>query len=265
MRFFEGCTALITGASAGLGAEFARQLAPFATTLVLVARRSDRLEALRHELESRHPALTVRVYVADLADHTRVTALVRWLEDEKIRVNFLVNNAGLGDKGPFATADWPRVRTILDVNISALTQLTYLLLPALREGGRGAVLNVGSIAGLIPVPYMAVYGATKAYVNSFSEALRIELRDTGVTVTALLPGPAETEFGEVARRRDDNPAWDAPHELEVSVADVVRAGLVAVARDRARVIPGWKVALLMGVAATLPLCLLRIILQRRRG
>jgi hypothetical protein len=239
MRFFEGCTALITGASAGLGAEFARQLAPFASTLVLVARRADRLEALRHELESRHPALTVRVYVADLA--------------------------GLGDKGPFATADWPRVRAMLDVNIAALTQLTYLLLPALREGGRGAVLNVGSIAGLIPVPYMAVYGATKAYVNSFSEALRIELRDTGVTVTALLPGPAQTEFVEVARRRDDNPAWDAPHELEVSVAEVVRAGLAAVARDRARVIPGWKVALLMGVAATIPICLLRVILQRRRG
>ncbi len=265
MRFFEGCTALITGASAGLGAEFARQLAPVASTLVLVARRTDRLEHLKHELESRNPALTVRVYAADLADPSRVTALVRWLEEEKIRVNFLVNNAGLGDKGPFATAEWPRVRTMLEVNIAALTQLTYLLLPTLREGGRGAVLNVGSIAGLIPVPYMAVYGATKAYVNSFSEALRMELRDTGVTVTALLPGPAETEFVEVARRGDDNPAWDAPHELTVSVEDVVHAGLVAVARDSARVIPGWKVALLMGVATALPLCLLRAILQRRRG
>lgn len=256
---------MITGASAGLGSEFARQLAPFASTLVLVARRADRLEHLKHELEDRHPALTVRVYAADLGDPSRVVALARWLDEEKIRVSFLVNNAGLGDKGPFATADWPRVRAMLDVNIAALTQLTYLLVPALREGGRGAVLNVGSIAGLIPVPYMAVYGATKAYVNSFSEALRIELRDTGVTVTALLPGPAETEFVEVARRRDDNPAWDAPHELQVSVEEVVRAGLAAVACDRPRVIPGWKVALLMGVAVALPLGILRAILQRRRG
>lgn len=265
MRFFEGCTALITGASAGLGTEFARQLAPVASTLVLVARRTDRLDALKHELEQRHPSVSVRVYGADLANPTQISNLVRWLEGEKIRVNFLINNAGLGDKGPFATADWARVRSVLEVNVAALTQLTYLLLPALREGGRGAVLNVSSIAGLIPVPYMAVYGATKAYVNSFSEALRIELRDTGVTVTALLPGPAETEFADVARRRDDNPAWSAPHGLTVPVDEVVRAGLLAVARDRARVIPGWKVALFMGLAAALPLCVLRAVLQHRRG
>lgn len=264
MRFFEGCTALITGASSGLGAEFALQLAPVAGTLVLVARRSDRLDALKQDLEARYPGLRVRVYVADLTDDTRIPALVRWLEEEKILVNFLVNNAGMGDKGPFATSEWPKVRAMLDLNIVALTRLTHELLPMLREGGRGAILHVSSIAGLIPLPRMAVYAATKAYVNSFSDGLRLELRDTGITVTAVLPGPAETEFVRVASRESGETGWSSPECLTITVEEVVHAALTAVARDRARVIPGWKVALLMGLAVALPLGLLRLALQNRR-
>lgn len=263
MRFFEGCTALITGASSGLGAEFARQLAPSADSLVLVARRGDRLEVLKRDLEVCSPGLRVHVRAADLADESQVFSLAKWLSSEGLRVNFLVNNAGLGDKGAFSTSDWSRVRAMIDVNIVALTLLTRLLLPSLREGGRGAVLNVSSIAGLVPLPHMAVYAASKAYVNSFSDGLRMELRDTGVSVTAVLPGPAETEFGEVASRSNGEKAWHAPECLETPVCEVVRAALAAVSRDRARVIPGWKVALVMGLAVALPLSILRVILQKQ--
>jgi short-subunit dehydrogenase len=263
MRFFEGCTALITGASSGLGAEFARQLAPVADTLVLVARRADNLDALKADLEARHPAVRVHVYVMDITRENQNRDFLVWLEREKIRLNFVINNAGMGDKGPFANGDWAKIHAMLELNVVALTRLTHHLLPTLREGGRGAILNVSSIAGLIPLPHMSVYAATKAYVNSFSDGLRMELRDTGVTVTAVLPGPVETEFGQVATRGNGDPEWDTPEELTMTPGDVVHAALAAVAADKARVIPGWKVALLMGAAVALPLGILRLILQRK--
>jgi uncharacterized protein len=261
MRFFEGCTALITGASSGLGAEFARQLAPVAGTLVLVARRVEYLDEMKAELAARYPGLRVFVYVMDITRENQNRDFVGWLEREKIRINFLVNNAGMGDRGPFATGDWAKIHAMLELNIVALTRLTHHLLPMLLEGGRGAILNVSSIAGLIPLPHMSVYAATKAYVNSFSDGLRMELRDTGITVTAVLPGPVETEFGRVASRGTGEPEWSSPDELLVSVEEVVRQALVAVAADKARVIPGWKVALFMGLAVALPLGVLRAILQ----
>lgn len=263
MRFFEGCTALITGASSGLGAEFARQLAPVADKLVLVARRDDRLDRLKAELESRYPTVRVFVYVMDITRENQNRDFLAWLQREGLRVNFLVNNAGMGDRGPFATGDWAKVHAVLELNVVALTRLTHHLLPMLCEGGRGAVLNVSSVAGLIPLPYMAVYAATKAYVNSFSDGLRMELRDTGVTVTAVLPGPVETEFGSVSSRGSGEPEWHSPEELSLPAHEVVRAALAAVAADKARVMPGWKVALLMGVAVALPLGILRAILTRK--
>ena len=263
MRFFEGCTALITGASSGLGAEFARQLAPVAGTLVLVARRVEYLDEMKAELAARYPGLRVFVYVMDITRENQNRDFVGWLEREKIRINFLVNNAGMGDRGPFATGDWAKIHAMLELNIVALTRLTHDLLPMLLEGGRGAILNVSSIAGLIPLPHMSVYAATKAYVNSFSDGLRMELRETGITVTAVLPGPAETEFGQVASRGTGEPEWSSPDGLLVPVEAVVRKALVAVAADKARVIPGWKVALFMGLAVALPLGVLRAILQRQ--
>src|SRR6202034_803008 len=116
------------------------------------------------------------------------------------RVSLLVNNAGVGDHGLFERSDWPRVKAMIDVNIESLTRLTHALLPDLVRAGRGAILNVSSIASLLPIPKMAVYAATKAYVTSFSEALRAELRGTGVSVTAVCPGPVDTEFFAVAER-----------------------------------------------------------------
>lgn len=262
MHFFEGCTALITGASAGLGAEFARQLAPVAARLVLVARRGEQLDNLKARLEARHPQLRVFVYVMDITRENQNRDFVAWLERENIRVNFLVNNAGMGDHGSFATGDWAKLHAMLELNIVALTRLTHHLLPRLLEGGRGAILNVSSVAGLVPLPHTAVYAATKAYVNSFSDGLRMELRNTGITVTTVLPGPAKTEFSRVASRGTDESKKMAPEALTVPVHEVVRAALAAVARDKARVIPGWKVALLMGIVALLPLGIVRAILQR---
>lgn len=265
MRFYEGCTALITGASAGLGVEFARQLAPHAQTLVLVARREDRLEQLKQELTAEHSRLTVECYPMDVADESQVESFVSWLGKQELQIDLLVNNAGLGDHGPFEASDWNRVRSMLDVNIKALTKLTYLLLPSMRHSGRAAILNVSSIASLIPLPHAAVYAATKAYVTSFSDALRIELHGTGISVTALCPGPVKTEFFDAATRPGESfsAEMEAPGWFIVSPEQVVREGLAAVSRDRARIIPGTLVALAMAGATLLPLCILRSILRAR--
>src|SRR5439155_10535597 len=196
----DGCAALITGASAGIGREFARQLASRARTLVLVARREQRLNELRDEFRNRNAELNVHVRVVDLCDKSQIEELVRWLEENKIDIDFLINNAGLGDYGPFATSDPARDNRMIQVNIAALTFLTRAVLPRMIERQRGAILNVSSSAGFLPIPGMTVYAATKAFVNSFTEALRAELDNSGVTVTALCPGPVHTEFGDVAAR-----------------------------------------------------------------
>src|ERR1700720_4377090 len=197
----DGCSALITGASAGIGREFARQLATRARALFLVARREQRLNELRDELRDRNPQLNVHVRVVDLCDKLQIDELVRWLEQNKIDIDFLINNAGLGDYGPVATSDFERDDRIIQVNVAALTFLTRLLLPQMIQRKRGAILNVSSSAGFLPIPGMAVYAASKAFVNSFTEALRAELQpNSGVNITALCPGPVHTEFGDVAKR-----------------------------------------------------------------
>jgi len=268
MKFYEGCTALITGASSGLGVEFARQLAPHAHGLILVARRTDRLEALRDELQGAHKHLSVAIYGADLGLEDQRKEFAGWLETEGLKVDFLVNNAGLGDRGTFESSDWDRVRSMLDVNIGALTHLTHLLLPSMLRGGRAAILNVSSVASFFPLPNMAVYSATKAYVTSLSEALAIELRPHGITVTALCPGPIPTEFFSVARRSEDDDAaahYETMPAFVVTPAEAVRAGLEAVAKDRPRVIPGPLLALGVGLALLIPFCITREILRSFRN
>ena len=263
MKFYEGCTALITGASSGLGEEFARQLAPYAGSLVLVARRMDRLQHLKTDLETLHPELTVHVYGADLRNEGERSRLVNWLGEQGVSVDFLVNNAGLGDHGPFADGSWERVRAMLDVNISALTHLTHALLPSMIEGGRAAVLNVSSVASFFPLPNMAVYSATKAYVTSFSEALAIELRPHGVTVTALCPGPVPTEFFGVAEREGSTSAahFETMPAFVVTPQVAVRDGLVAVMRDRSRVIPGPLLAISVFFALLVPFAIVREVIR----
>jgi len=258
MKFFHGCTALITGASSGLGAEFARQLAPDAHALVLTARRTDRLEILKAELMRTNPNLSIYCYGLDLADTEALGRFIRWLSDEGIRINLLINNAGLGDHTLFQNSEWSKVKAMLDVNINALTRLTHALLPALRTFEDAAILNVSSSASFVPVPQLAVYAATKSYVTSFSEALRAELRGTGVTVTVLCPGPVDTEFGDVANTGHTGSGFSAPDFLKVPAEQVVHDALLAVERDRARVIPGWKIFLLMTLACCIPFALVRV-------
>jgi len=263
MKFFEGCTALVTGASAGLGEEFARQLAPYARNLILVARREDRLMELQQDLTTCFKNLTVHIYRADLSQESERIDLAEWLEKEQPAIDFLVNNAGLGDHGPFATADYDRLRNMLDLNITALTHLTHLLLPSMLREGRAAVLNVSSVAGFFPLPNMAVYAATKSYVTSLSEALRMELRPKGISVTALCPGPVPTEFFQVATRpgsEDEAAHFQTMPALASTPQEVVYAGLRAVAADRARVIPNPLLCLAVGAALLIPFCVVRKIL-----
>jgi len=253
--------ALITGASAGLGEEFARQLAGRVRCLVLVARREERLKQLAVELEA--SGTVVEVVAADLATVEHRIQLADMLAADGCVPDLLVNNAGLGDYGEFASADWHRLEPMLKVNIDALTHLTHLLLPGMIARGGGAVINVSSLASLLPIPDFAVYAATKAYVTSFSEALRIELKPHHVSVMALCPGPVHTEFGRVAQR--DNGGREIPgrESFYVSKEQVVCEALAGLHKRKARVFPGWQVAAAAVVISALPIGLIRLAMNAR--
>ncbi|HEY6071533.1 MAG TPA: SDR family oxidoreductase [Chthoniobacterales bacterium] len=254
----DNCSALITGASAGIGRELARQLANRARTLVLVARREQRLTELRDELRNWNAQLIVHTRVVDLSDKSQIDDLVRWLEQNKIEIDFLINNAGLGDYGTVATSDLERDDRIIQVNIAAVTFLTRLLLPRMIDRKRGAILNVSSSAGFLPIPGMAVYAASKAFVNSFTEALRAELpTDSGVTVTALCPGPVHTEFGEVAKRPGREPER-GPEFTYVSVEQTARDALAAIESDKPLVIPGVAMKFAMFLVRVTPMPIMRL-------
>jgi uncharacterized protein len=260
---FTGCTVLITGASAGIGYELARQLAPAAGTMVLVARRNYRLETLEWELKAINPELKLFSRALDLRDKGELERFCYWLDGSGLTIDLLVNNAGLGDHGPFADSEWERVNAMLQVNVYALTYLIFRVLPAMRKTGHGAILNVSSIASLLPVPNSAVYAATKGYVTSFSEAIRAELRSSNISVTALCPGPVPTEFLAQATRGADQQRHTAPDSFVVPVDEVVRQALRAVAKGRARVIPGTIVNLAMTAIAFLPMFVKRLVYDVR--
>jgi uncharacterized protein len=258
ISYFAECTVLITGASAGIGREFARQLAPVVHTMILVARRNDRLEALELELKVINPNLEVFCRQLDLRKSDELERFCDWLDESDLAVDFLVNNAGLGDHGPFIDSEWERIYSMLQVNVSALTYLTYRILPSMRKSGCGAILNVSSAASLIAMPNIAVYAATKAYVTHFSEALRAELRNSNISVTSICPGPVPTEFFDAANRASHGFVQPLPDLFTVSVQEVVRSGIRGVARDKARVIPGALVNVLMTSVAFLPMFLIRL-------
>ena len=263
----DGCSALITGASAGIGREFARQLAGRAHSIILVARRDERLIELADELQRQHPKLLVHIRKVDLADLGQLQAFLEWLDREKLEVDLLINNAGLGDSGPFAKSDRDRNKEMTLVNVATLTLITRHLLPQMIAKHRGGILNVSSSAGFVPVPGSAVYAATKAYVTNFSEALRAELHGTGVNVCALCPGPVVTEFQQVAKREGAQPDI-GPKFLVVRVEQVVGNALAALEADRPLVIPGFSMKLLMLLARLMPLSILRWVARmspRTRG
>ena len=190
-------TALITGASAGLGRELAQLFAADKYDVVLVARRRDQLEELATRLAAEHGVIA-SVIPADLADPASPQRIADELNRRNLAIEFLVNNAGFGTNGRFVERDLGRELAMVQVNVAALVHLTGLLLPAMVARRSGRILNMGSTAGFQPGPLMATYYATKAFVNSFTEALYHELRGTGVTATVVCPGATDTEFGAVA-------------------------------------------------------------------
>jgi short-subunit dehydrogenase len=222
--------ALVTGASSGIGAAFARALHRQGERLVLVARRSDRLEALAAELGGRH-----EVIAADLAAPGAAGRLLEAVESRGLAVDLLVNNAGLGHTKAFADQPIEAVRSMLDLNVRALTELTHAVLPGMRSRGRGRIVNVASNAAFQPVPYLTVYAATKAYVLSFTEGLAEELRGSGIEVQALCPGVTATEFLEVAGTHHGLLVNRLPM---MTAEQVVRASLDGLGRRRLRVVVG---------------------------
>lgn len=232
-------TVLITGASSGIGLELARCFAGDKSDLILVARSTDAMEQLAAELRARH-SVQVRVITADLAQPESPQQIFDELGRGGIRPSVLVNNAGFGLHGRFAELPLKRQLEMVQVNVVALMQLTGLFLPAMIQNQSGGILNVGSVAGFLPGPNMAVYYATKAFVMSFSEALREELRDTGVTVTDLCPGPTATNFSQFARSHRSRKV----HYGKMSAAEVARIGHAEFRHGKVLSIPGFKNKLL---------------------
>ena len=248
-------TALVTGASAGIGEELARLFAADGYDVVLVARSRERLEALARELETGH-GVRATVIASDLSDPAAPGLLFRQVGEAGITVDFLVNNAGFGLYGAFvqlpgadAVTSASREMEMIQLNVSALTHLTKLFLPGMVARGRGRVLNVASTAAFQPGPLMAVYYATKAYVLSFSEAVGVELRGTGVTVTTLCPGPTKTEFAGVAKMEGSRLFTMGG---VMGAAEVARAGYQGMLAGRATVIPGARNRIMAGATRLVP-------------
>ena len=221
--------ALVTGASAGLGVEFARQLSKRGHRLVLVARRKERLEKLAKELGN------ARAVAIDLSKANAAAKLIADLEEKGEVVDLLVNNAGFGLIGRFAELDAKRLRQMIDLNVGVLTDLCRAVAPGMIERESGGIINVASTAAFQPGPKMAVYFATKAFVLSFTEALHEELRPNGIKVSCLCPGPTHTEFGEVAGF-GGNGMFD---HVAMGPVEVVEKGLAGLDKNRAVVVPGW--------------------------
>ncbi len=221
---------LITGASAGLGAEFARACARRGESLALVARRRDRLETLQRTIGG-----DIHVFEADLARPGAAADLIERLSGEGLAVGTLINNAGFGLSGRFEAQDPARQGEMIALNVRALTELCRAVLPGMRARGSGAILNVASTAAFQPGPNMAVYYATKAYVLSLTEALHEEMKGSGIRITALCPGPTATEFFDVAEVRGG-----PLRRMAGDAAGVVREGLAGLDRGKAIVIPGAR-------------------------
>ncbi|MGB1583737.1 MAG: SDR family NAD(P)-dependent oxidoreductase [Solirubrobacterales bacterium] len=229
----ENGTALITGASAGIGVEFARQLAERGYNVTLAARRIDRLTELAAELEREHNVRAIPV-ACDVTDPQQRRELLESIDARGDVIDILVNNAGIGTDGPFWERPTEDQLAQIDINVLALTALTHMALPGMIERGHGAVLNVASTAAFQPLPRQAVYAATKAYVTSFSQALSTELSDTGVSVTVLCPGPTRTEFfGDRQAALEDS----TPGFTWQSAEDCARAGLDGMFKRKRIVVP----------------------------
>ncbi len=227
-------TALVTGASSGIGTEIARELARRGYGVTLVARREDRLRELADELEA--TGVRAEVLATDLVDPASRAQLPQRVADLGLEVSILVNNAGFSTTGPVSESDVSAELRMIELNVAAVADLCSRFLPAMVERGGGAVLNVASTAAFQPLPYQSGYGASKAFVLSYTHALRGELRGTGVTATTLCPGPVKTEFAEAAGLGETENS--TPDFLWETADAVARAGVRGMLEGRAKVIPG---------------------------
>jgi len=196
--FTDNRSALITGASAGIGFELTKLLAHKLDSLVVVARRAERLTQLANELQTQLPKLRVVVESADLSNPDAVETLLRRLDEHRLAVDLLVNNAGLGEAELFERSPWSRIQQIIAVNLLAMLRLAHHLLPPMISRGHGAILNIGSGAGYAAMPNAAVYTASKHFVRAFTESLCAQLAGTGITISEAAPGPVESEFDQAA-------------------------------------------------------------------
>lgn len=240
-------TALVTGASLGIGATFAQALAKRKYNLILVARSQEKLEQLAQQLETDHQ-ITTEVITQDLTLPNASQTVFDTVTAKGIQVDLLVNNAGFGDYGLFAETSLNKQLEMIQVNIAALTALTHLFLTPMRTRKEGGIINIASIAGFQPIPYMSVYAATKAFVLSFSEALWAENQDAGITVSCICPGPTETEFFKAANFPTSS-ATESAKNNNASPEEVVETALEGFEKKQATVITGGVVN---QVIATLP-------------
>ena len=228
-------TALITGASSGIGQAFAEELATRQTNLILVARSQDKLYRLAEELQARTP-IDVEVIVQDLTEPQAGQKVYDWVQDKGLTVDLLINNAGFGDYGPLVERELSKQLEMVQLNVKVLVELTHLFLSQMQQRGQGSIINVASIAGFQALPYLSTYAATKAFVLSFTEALWAENKDKGINCIALCPGATESKFAEVA---------DFPKTLEnknnvrlTSAEAVVKDALKALEQNKSNVVTG---------------------------
>ena len=246
-----GC--LITGASGGIGKEFARVFAAEGHDLILVARSSDKLETLCAQLERTYGVEAVS-FCADLSCHAEIRRLYDWTAEQDWQVDCLVNNAGFGDMSAFLDALWPRQQALIDLNISAVVRLTYLFGRDMKKRGSGRILNLASVAAFSAGPYMSLYYASKSFVLSFSEALARELKGSGVTVTALCPGPTATGFEKNANM---GKSVMFSRFRPATAAQVAKAGYRAVMKGRSIKYHGFVTGSFQLLARALPRSLTR--------
>jgi len=252
-------TAVVTGASSGIGAEIARQLARRGHGVTLVARRGDRLAGLAEELAA--TGVRAEVMAADLSDRAARAGLLDRVDAAGLAPYVLVNNAGLSTVGPVAASDPDAELNLVEVDVAAVADLCSRFLPGMVARGSGAVLNVASTAAFQPMPGQAAYAAAKAFVLSYTRSLGGELRGTGVTATALCPGPVETGFGEVAGLSDEEQAT-LPKLMWVTAEAVAKAGVDGMARGRRVVIPGRANQVVSALARATPKTVLVPIVAR---
>lgn len=256
-------TVVITGASSGFGRVFACRLASECERMILIARSSDKLNELAQELQAKHP-MQAEARPCDLADHAQRANLLQELASIQSDNILLINNAGLGDYGEFCSAEAETNRRLTEVNISALVDITHTMLPAMQRAQKAHIINIASLAADLAIPDFAMYAASKAFVASFSEALRIELAGKEIHVTAVCPGPVHTGFGDAARR-SGKLKKEVPFRkwFYTDIDCVVNSALRAVQKNKPRCYPSLKIRLAGLFVRNAPLWLLRLIMSTR--